>query len=245
MKLFAYLAYLGTNYSGFQKQMTGQVTIQGVLEETLKVLLPDGFILKGAGRTDKGVHARRQAISFTIHHAVDLEDFRASWNKLLPQDIVISSLKEIPDSFDARHSSVRKVYAYRFSFSEKNPFLVDVAFIKKENFDYSLYQQALSYFLGKHNFQNFTSKEEDIDDFCRDILISQSYWDKDICVSKFEGNGFMRRQVRMMVGAAIEVAYQRKSLSWLEDLLIHPSPRRTIKMVAEAKGLTLEDVLYE
>ncbi len=245
MKLFAWVSYLGTYYHGFQKQKYDENTIQGVLEKTLKILFPDGFSLKAAGRTDKGVHAKKQAITFLIHHEVDPHKIEEAWNKLLPDDIAVSSLHYVPDSFDARHSAYQKVYVYRFRLGEKDPLSPTVAFFPKEGFSFSSLSHALSLYLGKHNFQNFNSKSEDLDGFCRDIKKCSL---KEVSENEYEaifvGNGFMRRQVRMMMGVAFEIAYQRKEENFLLDLLTSPT-RKVTKFVAPSRGLTLEDVIYE
>jgi tRNA pseudouridine(38-40) synthase len=87
-----------------------------------------------------------------------------------PSDIVVKAVTLVPDSFDARHSSYGKIYCYKFSYGERDPLQKETrAQLERRNFDPSAFKTALGYFKGTHNFQNFTTKPDDVDGFIRNI----------------------------------------------------------------------------
>lgn len=245
MKYFCRLAYLGSAYQGFQRQPYLK-TIQGSLEKQLSLFCGEKIQIKGAGRTDAGVHALGQAFSFETSKRIDEKRFVYALNRLLPVDIKILSIKQVEDSFDARHSSISKTYEYRFTYGEKDPFLKDrVAQFQRDDFDPSLFKKALSYFVGEHDFSNFTSKKEDKDDFIRliksiDVEIDEKEKKGTIL---FHGSHFMTYQIRFMVGCALKAATKKIDVDSI-PLLLSRKPRQIVSFKAPACGLYLVEVNY-
>lgn len=239
------VAYRGTAYSGFQRQSSLR-TIQGELERALSTLNDSPSQIKGAGRTDAKVHAKGQTFSFYAHDIKDFDKYINIFNSLLPDDIAILSIKEIDDSFDARHSCSGKKYEYRFCFGKKDPFESEYeAYLGNRDFDVDAFMDAYDVFLGVHDFKNFTTKKEDKDNFIRDIYQIKPTYDpsrKAISIL-FYSNGFMTYQIRLMVGALLKVGFKKMSKIDIKERL--DSPKRNIfSYKAKAEGLTLMEVIY-
>ena len=242
-RYFGVVRYKGTAYSGFQRQ-SNRISVQGELERVLSFLLGEDIAIAGAGRTDAGVHANGQTFTFDSPKPLK-ESFLGKANRLLPKDIEILSLCPCDPSFHARHSSCGKKYVYRLLPLGRKPFEVDtLAQIQRTDFDASLFIKAIVVYAGKHNFQNFTSKSEDVDGFIRNITVAKAESRGDEILVTFEGNGFMTYQVRLMVGAAIKVAIRQLTI---EDLIasLEAKQRKVLTYKAPAEGLYLEEVYYE
>ena len=244
MRILGVCSYRGTNYYGWQKQV-GFVSVQSTIEEVLSKVYNTSITITGSGRTDAGVHALRQYFHYDTDKEKDLKQLAYALNKMLPEDIKILSLEVVDDDFHARYSAKKKIYRYQIVLNNKDPFQNDLAFVYPMDFDFDLFKEALSKFVGKHNYQDFTSKEEDEDGFVREIYeITATKNNNDVSI-EFIGNGFMRYQIRNMIGAAINVANKKESISFIDYHLKEDKQREIISYKAPANGLYLVDVLYK
>ena len=246
MKYCAKVAYSGENYNGFQRQKNKR-SVQGEIEAVLSKLLGKETLIKGAGRTDKGVHAKGQTFSFESEKPLTVSKTLKALNRLLPEDIYILELREVPEDFDARHSCIGKVYEYCFTIDARDPLRVNkIAQLRRDDFKFEDFLQGLLVFEGRHNFQNFTTKPEDKDGFIRNVHIAdvQREEEGNLVRILFKADGFMRYQIRLMVGAAIRVGVHRMTP---EDIRIslESKQRKIVPFKAPAEGLTLLEVLYE
>lgn len=243
-KYFGIVSYNGQNYYGFEKQKE-YPSIQGKIEEVLSSLLDHKISIHGAGRTDKKVSARGQTFSFSSNKEIpSLENFRKALNRLLPKDIFVASLKEVDPSFDARHSSCGKIYSYSFHYGERDPLNSFEYQLELPRFSLEHFKECLNLFVGEHNFQNFTSKPQDVDNFIRNIeTIEISENNEHVCVI-FKGNGFMTYQIRIMMAVAFRVGLGKMSLEEVKNHL-NSKNRKIISFKADPIGLILERVLYE
>lgn len=242
MKIFAIVSYKGTNYQGWQKQ-TNAPSVQEEIEKVLSRILNTEISISGSGRTDAGVHAKGQTFHFVIDKEIDIEKLRYSVNCLLPKDIHIISMKEVDENFHSRYGVKEKTYSYTISVGENNPFTNEFTYNYLKPLNIERLIDALKPFNGEHNFQDFTSKEEDEDGFKRWVKISTEVNGKTLTI-KFTGNGFMRYQIRFMVGAAIAVAEGREEVSFIEEHLNPSKQREIIAFKAPSEGLVLEEVKY-
>lgn len=244
MRVLGICSYKGTKYYGWQKQV-GFVSVQSTIEEVLSKVYDTPINITGSGRTDAGVHALKQYFHFDTNKEKDLSQLCYAMNKMLPDDIKILSLEQVDDAFHSRYDAKRKIYEYRIVLKNKDPFQDELAFVYPMDFDFVLFKQALEKFVGKHNYQDFTSKEEDEDGFVREIYqINVSKNNNEISVT-FEGSGFMRYQIRNMIGSSISVANKKESLDFIEYHLQDNKVREIIAYKAPANGLYLVDVLYK
>lgn len=244
MKYACEIAYLGLNYSGFQRQKH-LLTVQGKLEECLSIFFDSETLIKGAGRTDARVNAVAQVISFEAKQVKDSKYFLDTINELLPDDLTIKNIFEVPDEFDPRHSSCGKVYEYLFSLEEKDPFQYGiVVHMRKDKFDMDKFKKCLSVYEGTHNFKNFTTKKEDVDGFIRNISsITVDDKDSKAISVKFTGNGFMTYMVRILMGVAFKVAYGKLSVDDVK-VALNSTQRKIYSFKAKPEGLYLTKVLY-
>ncbi len=243
MKLFGIVQYNGIAYWGFEKQKD-YPSIQGKLEEVISFILDHKITIHGAGRTDKGVSARGQTFTFLSSKDVkDPEKLRIGINRLLPNDISVISLKEVDHSFDARHSSCGKIYSYSFHYGERDVLSSFEYQLQIPNFSIDKFKECLKLYLGIHNFQNFTSKPQDIDGYIRNIKRIDVEENNQHVNVIFESNGFMTYQIRIMMGVAFRVGLGKMSLKEVSNHL-NAKERKIISYKADPVGLILEEVLY-
>ncbi len=240
MKCFGIVSYLGYAYNGFQRQKNGLPSVQAELERALEYALGRETLIKAAGRTDKGVNAIGQTFSFNAPRLLELDVL----NRLLPQDIKVTYLAECDANFDARHSSIAKIYEYRFTVKGRNPFdFGRVAQLETDGFDAEAFEKALHHFEGTHDFRNFTTKKEDVDGFVRTLEPVAINLDENGGTVTFKANGFMTYQIRLMMGAAFKCAFHRMNPDDIPSL-IDARPRHIVSFKAPPEGLYLMEVIY-
>ena len=244
MRVLGVCSYKGTHYYGWQKQV-GFVSVQSTIEETLSKIYDMPVNIVGSGRTDAGVHALKQYFHFDVTKEKDLNQLAYAMNKMLPEDIKILSFEKVEDDFHARYNAKKKIYEYHIVLKNKDPFLNNLAYVYPMDFDFDLFKNALNKFVGKHNYQDFTSKEEDEGDYIREIYDIEIEKDNNKVIVRFIGNGFMRYQIRNMIGAAISVANKKEDLDFIDYHLKNDKKREIISYKAPASGLYLVDVLYK
>ena len=243
MRLFACVSYKGTNYQGWQKQKSAP-TVQSEIEKVLSKILNTEINIYASGRTDAGVHANHQYFHFDIDKDVDIDRLMYSTNCLLPKDIKINSLKRVDDDFHARFSAKKKEYKYIVNLKGNNPFNYELNAEMYLDVDDNLLKESLNLFIGEHNFQDFTSKEEDDNNFVRTIYSASFKRSGDQLVISFVGNGFMRYQIRDMVATALMVAANKESIEFIKQHLKDKKERDIVSYKAPAEGLYLEEVYY-
>ena len=243
MKILGICSYKGTNYYGWQKQV-GFISVQEKIEECLSKVYDTPINIQGSGRTDAGVHALKQYFHFVSDKEKDLKQLAYALNKMLPDDIKIISFSEVDDNFHARYNATKKIYEYRILLTNKDPFSYDLAYIYPMPLDVPLFIDALNKFVGTHNYQDFTSKEEDEANFVRTLYDVEVIREKDLLRIVFTGNGFMRYQIRNMIGAAMSVATKKEPIVFIDKHLKDNKNREIIAYKAPASGLYLVDVIY-
>ena len=243
MRVLGVVSYKGTRFQGWQKKPT-VITVQGEIEKALSQVLNSEVTIFGSGRTDAGVHAIGQTFTFDMSKDLDLDKLCFSINRMIDKDIKILSFNKVDDDFHARFSAKSKTYLYKIRLGVKDPFENEYQYIYPFEFDFDLFSKALKQFEGKHCFKDFTSKEEDEDGYVREIykIVSKKH-DNDITV-EFNGNGFMRYQIRNMVGAALAVASKNEDLNFIPNHLKEEKIREICQYKAPPQGLYLVKVEY-
>lgn len=244
MRILAITKYKGTRYAGWQRQ-PNVLSIQEVIEKELSKYFNREVTIYGAGRTDAGVHALGQRFHFDVDvDELDIDRLQYSLNKMLPDDISIEDMEEVDSDFHARLSAKAKIYNYLISFESKSPFFYETTYLCPKKFDVSIFKEALKLFEGKHNFKNFTSKEEDKDNFVREIYNIEVVGEEDFVSITFRGTGFMRYMIRFIVGYAIDVAYGKYPVESIDELLDENIERHIVSSKAPSSGLLLVGVEY-
>lgn len=245
MKIFAIVTYKGSNYQGWAKQKNAP-TIQSSIEDVLSKIFNCEITIYASGRTDAGVHALGQTFHFEVTHLnVNLKRLKYSVNLMLPNDIQIISFKKVGDAFHARYSAKKKIYKYVLSLGEKSPFHFDTSYYPLVKINKSILKKSLKLFVGKHNYQDFTSKEEDENGFIREIysISIKTIKNTDQIVIRFVGDGFMRYQIRYIVGTCLEIAKGNEKIDFISKHLDSIS-RHIISYKAAPNGLYLVCVKY-
>lgn len=239
------LAYDGSRYQGWQGQGNTENTIQAKVSAVLERLTGESVHVQASGRTDAGVHARRQVVSFQLQEKTDPDRLICQLNRYLPEDIGVLSLKEAAPRFHARLSAVSKVYAYRIWLSP----LPDV-FGRKYRYwlgkplDTVCMAKAARLLEGTHDFRSFcglTRFKKSTVRTVHEISISQQ---EDELTLRFHGNGFLNRMVRILAGTLVEVGLGLRTPESVTEVL-DAQDRCAAAGALPALGLTLEEVYYD
>ena len=211
------IEYDGTDFVGWQIQAQGR-TVQGELRAALRRFLQEETVPVGAGRTDAGVHARGQVAHFDTHSTHEPERMVRALNSLLPADIAIAAVRDVPADFHARYSALCKRYRYRISVA-KSPLQRRQVWTLCRDLDLRAMQDASRFLLGVHGFEAFCNHDPVPDSFLCDIRHCQWHTNGTDLTFEIEANRFLRHMVRIIVGTLIEVGRGKLSASGLRALL--------------------------
>ncbi len=236
------VSYDGTSFLGWQKQSEGR-TVQTEIETVLSRLLDTPIVIFGSGRTDAGVHALGQVFHFDCEKTLDVAKFKHSLNCVLSEDIHVVEVKEVSADFHARYSVIAKHYRYVLNMGEADPLKRFYRYEMHQKLDVSAMEKASVLFLGKHAFQNFTSKEEDEGQFIRELTRLSITREGDVLTFDLVGDGFMRYMARMIVGTLIAVGQGKETLESVRALL-QSEKRTVVSHKAPSQGLALVEVFY-
>ena len=232
------LAYDGTDFHGWARQPQVR-TVQGELETALaRRFGPVDTTV--AGRTDAGVHARGQVVSFETD-LVDPDRLVASLNKMLAPEIVVSSCRLVEDDFNARFSAVSRTYRYRLLAQHlPDPFLARTTWHVGDHLDLGAMQRAASRFVGEHDFASFCRKGRST---VRTVLRAEWIQDGSFVDFWVGATSFCHQMVRSMVAVGVDVGRGRVRP---EDLpaIIDAKDRSAARGAAPPHGLTLWEVGY-
>ena len=247
MRYFMTFAYDGSKYKGYQVQPKER-TVQGEVEKTLKKINSGKKVtIHASGRTDAGVHAYNQKAHFDLDMKnITPEKLRDGLNSLLPKDIYIKHIEIVPDDFHARYNVKAKEYIYVINMGEYNPIEKDYVYQYNKKLDVVEMQRALKYLEGTHNFKSFTKADEEKEDYVRTIVQTNLYRElKNVnkITLSFLGTGFLRYQVRNMIGTLIEIGEGKRKSEDIIDIIAQEDRRKAGKTAAP-EGLYLKDVLY-
>ena len=239
------IEYDGTNYHGWQRQ-GHHVTIQGILEEKIGVFTRETVTVIGSGRTDAGVHALRQVAHVKIDGEVDCGLFRYAVNAILPRDIVIKEVADVPLSFHARFGVTAKKYRYQIWNDPVPPAVYRRYFwYLPQALDVDRMREGAKYLLGTHDFQSFCGTGSKIKDYVRTIRrISLAREEREKILISITADGFMRHMVRNIVGTLVDVG-KGKYLPHDVEIIRNARDRKKAGMTAPAQGLFLVDVCYD
>lgn len=236
-------SYDGTEFFGYQKQ-PGLRTVQEEIEKAVSYLnRQQDTKIHASSRTDRGVHAFAQVAHFDLSIPIPCHKIKMGLNSLLPDDIYIISVREVKEDFHARYMAKSKEYVYKISMGEYNPLNRNYCYQLGKDLDVKAMRDAATLFIGKHDFRSFVDSEDTRENTVREIYEINFSIDGDILMISFIGNGFMKYQVRNMVGALILVGLAKKNKQDIANLLESKSRKKALK-AAPACGLYLKQVFY-
>lgn len=246
MRLAGLVEYDGAGFSGWAAQ-PGRRTVEGTLAEALATVLRQPVKLEVAGRTDAGVHASGQVVSFSADTDLPPETIAYKATAVMPKDLALRRCLKVPDSFDARRQAISRSYEYRLLDSSiRSPLARERTVYIARKLDEAALGRAAAMIRGEHDFRAFTPSRTYHSYFTRKV--SESRWERDgeQLVYRVTADSFLYGMVRTLVGTMIEIADGKRALDNLASLLDGAETRRSAAgYSAPAHGLTLVGVGYE
>ena len=250
------IEFLGFRYHGWQKQPNFR-SVQGMVDKTFEFIFQHkDFKTHGCGRTDAKVSADDYAFELFVlkDFQIEPEKLLMKLNKNLPSDIRAKSIAEVNSEFNIIQNSSVKEYHYYFSSGIKShPFNAPLIRDFGSQLNIEKMKEAANCFLGKHNFKRFASKPTSNSVFERVILKSEIVLNTNITANftpnqsyifKVKSKGFLRYQVRLMVGALVNVGRGDWSIDEFQDTLTNPNGSQ-VKHIAPSSGLVLHEVCFD
>lgn len=253
---FTYLfsiQYLGLRYHGWQKQ-PGVKTIQGTLEKAFRYVLGhDDFTILGASRTDAEVSCNCGAFELFLKHKIS-PDLLSILNSFLPSDVRLLGFEPVSLTFNIIQDVAWKEYHYHFSVGKKfHPFVAGNLSYFQGTPDLDMVKKGAKLFIGKHDFRRFCAIDKVTDDYVREVLESEilqhvqagtGLIPESAFTFSVKGKGFLRYQVRIMMGALMDLGFGKITMEDLKNALASDqiSP---ISVAVPSNGLVLEKVEFK
>ncbi len=241
MRLLAIVEYDGTDFEGFQVQGRGR-TVQGEMERALHKITGEKIRVTGAGRTDTGVHALGQGAHFDTAWERDLSVLHRAMNAVLPNDIAIHSLRNVPDDFSARYDAVSRAYRYTIlNQSARSPLARRYALVVHQPLDVEAMNAAARCLIGKHDFGAFGTPPHG-DNSVREMIRAEVKREGACVLVDLEANAFLYRMVRRIVGTLLFVGKGALSVAEFRQVL---AKQKRAGQSVPPQGLCLVSVQYE
>jgi tRNA pseudouridine38-40 synthase len=244
---YAVLHYLGHAFSGWQRQPF-QRTVQGEFERVLERLAGSRVVTHAAGRTDAGVHALGQVVSFRMPERwQDTEALARALNALLPADIWVARVGRAPEGFHARRHATSRCYRYVVGCdaASRSPFRRPFEWALQQPLEFDLLNQAAAVLPGEHDFRAFAAVGQRKASYRCNVLVSR--WDArpggEGFIFTIEADRFLHRMVRFLVGTMVDVGRRRRPVGDMARLLAGASNAET-SPPAPPEGLYLVGARY-
>jgi tRNA pseudouridine38-40 synthase len=242
-QLWAKVEYDGTDFFGFQVQARER-TVQGEIERAVKAITGVETRVTGAGRTDRGVHAKGQIVGLDVEWRHDLADLQRALNATLAADVAILEIGLAPEGFHPRFSAVSRTYRYTLlDQSWRSPLARRIAWHVTPEPDVYRMAQASHCLVGTQDFATFGQPPQG-ENTIRTVLQAEFQKQGPFIMFDIEANAFLYQMVRSTVGTLVLVGWGLISPEEFEAML-HARDRSLIKQVAPAHGLCLMQVNYD
>lgn len=239
------IQYDGTDFHGWQAQGAGERTVQGEVARALSLIEGRGVVVHGAGRTDAGVHALGQVVSFSADTGFTPGSISYRATAVLPDDLALRRCVAVREGFDARRDARTRSYEYRILNDPiRSPLARLTALHVPKELHAGLLRKAAAFARGEHDFRAFTPAKSHHVRFAR--LVEESAWEErgGLLVYRITANSFLYGMVRALVGTMLEIADGRGNLADFSRLL-EGGERSEAGPAAPARGLTLVYVSYD
>ena len=250
VSMFVTVAYDGAPFHGFARQ-PGRPTVQGAVEDALATVLRREVLTVGAGRTDAGVHALGQVVSF-VADASELSDptsIARSVNGLTPSAISVADARIAPASADARHSALSRAYRYRISAGGPAPVLcAPLVWRLTAGLDVDAMRAGAAFLEGEHDFRSFcvapsAEGRRTVREIDRIAVLEQEVAGESVISVEVAGRSFLHSMVRIVVGTLVAVGRGRRTPESVAEAL-EARDRAAAGETAPPQGLVLEAVRY-
>lgn len=244
MRVAAGVEYKGTNFFGWQAQTEDIRTVQLLLERALSIVANEPIKVITAGRTDTGVHALGQVVHFDTSVQREGRAWMLGANSNLPNDVSLTWVKPVPDTFNARYSATQRFYQYHIvNRIARAPFRADFSYWVYQPLDINKMFTASRCLLGEHDFTSFRTVACQANTPMRHLSAIEISQDKEDIFIEVVGNAFLHHMVRNIVGSLIKVGIGEKKAEWLAEVL-QGKNRALAGPTAPACGLCLVKVEY-
>ena len=237
------IQYDGTGYNGWQRQGNTKNTIQERFESVLSKMCGSDVEVFASGRTDAGVHAMAQTANFKCKTDLKNEEIRAYLNRYLPEDILVTSICEVPERFHSRLNAVSKTYVYSIATEKPDVFMRKYVYRTENKPDIVKMESAAEKLLGTHDFKGFSSLRKTKKSTVRTINFIEITYENSIIKIRINGNGFLYNMVRIIVGTLLEIGYGKLSESIIDEVFSEKN-REKAGITLPPCGLMLENVFY-
>lgn len=238
------VAYDGTSFSGFARQPNAR-TIAGELDGAVRSIDPRATLIRGASRTDAGVHAYGQVVAFDTDKVIPPRGWVLGLTRELPDAIAIRGASYVAAGYDPRRHAVRKTYRYVVLRSEvRDPFLQHRVWRVADRLNQQAMIDELQLLLGQHDFTAFRSSSDERTDTVRTIFRAELQNSGNCLEFVIEGDRFMHRMIRIIAGTVIDVGRSRLAGGAITRALRSGS-RADLGMTAPAQGLCLDRVTLD
>ncbi|HTX57978.1 MAG TPA: tRNA pseudouridine(38-40) synthase TruA [Candidatus Acidoferrales bacterium] len=236
--------YDGTAFVGFQVQVHGR-TVAGELERALAGLFEEPVKITGAGRTDTGVHASGQVISFVTARSFPFERLAIALNSSLPSDLSVRDAALVGNGFSARFSALERTYVYGIlNATDRSALLAHRAWhVYRRALDLDAMLEAASRLVGEHDFRSFCGVPPENGITVRNVRCLTIEQRDDLVRIAISADGFVHRMVRTIVGTLVECGLHRRNPSSVAAILA-ARDRNAAGRTAPAHGLYLAGVEY-
>jgi len=241
MRYFLDVSYHGAAYHGWQRQANAH-TVQQELEEALSKIMGQPIDVTGSGRTDTGVHAKKQMVHFDAETPMPPEQIQYKLNGILPDDISINDCRKVKAEAHARFDAQERGYHY-FIHQKENPFLVGQSYFYSHPLDLAAMNEAAERLIGKQDFESFSRVKTEVNHFICEIFTARWYMENDQLIFNVRANRFLRGMVRALVGTLLEVGRGKLTV---EDFvsIIAAKDRTKAGRAVPPHGLYLSEVNY-
>ncbi len=238
-KVLGIISYDGSKFSGMQIQ-PDKKTVQGEIQKAL-IKLNINSSIQHAGRTDTGVHALNQVISFNVPKFWEINKLQKSLNKILHPYIHIKKLSITDDNFHPRFNAKKRSYRYILT-PHFSPHTADYTTFYPKVINIELLKKALKTLEGKHDFEYFAKTGSEVNNYIREIYETKIFNYRGKTIIKIIGNGFLRGQIRIIIDFLLKINENKLSL---KDLELQLNKKKLInKHLAAPNGLYLERIWY-
>ena len=237
------LQYDGSQYHGFQIQ-PDVVTIQSVLQNTLKEITGEDIKVNGCSRTDAGVHAMRYCAGFVTESPIPAERFSIVMNNYLPSDIRVVSSSLEPDDFHPRFSVKSKQYVYTILNSDKiSVFSRNYVWQISSKLDVNLMNKAAAYIIGEKDFRSFMTAGAQVESTVRNVMSLDVKKEGDTIKIYIEADGFLYNMVRIITGTLVWAGEGRIAPEDVKEIILKKD-RAYAGPTAPPQGLALNEIYY-
>ena len=243
MRYLVKISYDGTNFQGYQRQPGERCVEEYIMNAVKSINNNQDTKVTSASRTDRGVHALSQYASFEL--SVDITEYKlkCAMNSLIPDDIHIIDAKEVPDEFHPRYMAKKKTYLYIINEGEYEPTRRTYELQYGKKLDVDKMKKAIKKYEGIHDFKSFVSNEAVKESYEREIYETSIEEVNNKLYIRFTGNGFMKYQVRNMVGTLIRIGNGKYEEDIIDKIFADESNQKFV-YTAKSEGLYLENIEY-